>query len=942
MITLISQARLKLFFTLAQLVTMFFIFSPEVNLASELDAGSALVRASQIKNISYQLDFSFELKALQYVGTSKIHFEWRDSPRKISQSLRLDTMADEITEFYVGDFPVDQGRLSTWKKNGFLEIPLEVFGELKGKTALTIKFKKSYETLEDGLYRYTDKKDGSELLYTNLEPFGAHRVFPCFDQPDLKATYTVSVHAPRSWVVVSNTKEDQIAASKTSKQHQVTTFKESDLFSPYIFALIVGDYKVIESKKPFRYPLRLLVRKSLSQLVDAERWFTITRKGFDFFESYFGTKYPYKKYDQIIAPDMRGAMENVGAVTYTEQFVYDSPPSSRQLMARTETILHELSHMWFGNLVTMRWWNGLWLNESFATYISQLAIERTKIEPNLDTDYYRNTHLMGLHADQKPSSHPIEVQVNSTQDAFANFDAITYSKGAAVLKQLHFKLGEQEFRSGLRRYFAKHPSKNTVAEDFFSAMQNTKDGVPTLEWTKSWYLTKSPNVLKPIYKCTAETNAKIESFFILQTSLLAESPLREHDFLIKTWLPSGKVETTRVSLLGKQPLEAVPSFVGTPCPDFILINANTHGFFSADADPKSLEFLKHGGLGKITVPLDRLMAWRLIKNAVVTGVMNTQSYLDLVFKHLNVKDPNEVRDLMTPLFSRSTESFAFLELVSKNKVAETYQGLHSYAVRELFDSNTQDQKQVWFDIVLESVFLPEQRRQIESWLVKSPFRAFKLTAERKFKIRLALIRSGAELTLNEATLSQEDPSARSKRRYAILQTVRPNSEVATILWNSLFRLPFDKIKPDSITMSTVLTDLSIVEQLGVAQYLFHPRLSDFAISKQLTYFSDLDHALLQNTPDEQLKTLGKALYPRTCSQEFAANTVAWLSIHPNISPTLKRILGDEAAAESKCARLKEPDIEAKFSPAPLTQDSGLSPVLQGESEQKLGSPAPMR
>src|SRR5690606_13317200 len=319
-----------------------------------------------------------------------------------------------------------------------------------------------------------DPVDGGVYLYSQFETADAHRMYACFDQPDLKATFAFTVKAPEDWVVVTNEAPETAGGSGG-----VWRFPPTPRVSTYITALIAGPYHVVRDE--FRrddgsvIPLGVYCRASLAEYLDADAIIDVTRRGFAYFEKVFGRRYPFGKYDQLFVPEFNaGAMENAGAVTFLEDYIFRSRVTDAMVERRAETILHEMAHMWFGNLVTMRWWDDLWLNESFATYMSVLCqAEATRWGKGVWTTFANVEKAWAYRQDQLPSTHPIAADIPDIQAVEVNFDGITYAKGASVLKQLVAYVGLDNFLAGVRDYFTQHAWGNTELKDLLSALERT-------------------------------------------------------------------------------------------------------------------------------------------------------------------------------------------------------------------------------------------------------------------------------------------------------------------------------------------------------------------------------------------------------------------------------------------------------------------------------------
>src|SRR5206468_6305316 len=316
--------------------------------------------------------------------------------------------------------------------------------------------------------RFVDPVDDAVYCHTDAEPYDIHRVYPCFDQPDLKGTFEFSVRAPAGWHVSSNSAPTHIPAPATGGWWQ---FAPTPKMSTYITAVVAGNFHVVNDRHG-TIDLAVACRQSLAQYLDADEIFDITKRGFDFFAEEFAYPYQFGKYDQIFCPEFNaGAMENAGCVTFAERHIFRSKVTEAEREGRADTILHEMAHMWFGDLVTMRWWDDLWLNESFATFASNLGLVEATRFRSAWTTFGSNWKTWAYRQDQLPSTHPIVADAPDIETMKTNFDGITYAKGASVLRQLVAWVGQKEFLDGVRAYFARHAWGNTELADFLAALE---------------------------------------------------------------------------------------------------------------------------------------------------------------------------------------------------------------------------------------------------------------------------------------------------------------------------------------------------------------------------------------------------------------------------------------------------------------------------------------
>ncbi|MEW2354492.1 aminopeptidase N [Spirillospora sp. NPDC029432] len=484
----------------------------------------------------------------------------------------------------------------------------------------------AYSRSGEGLHRFVDPVDRSVYLYTQFETADAHRMYTCFDQPDLKATFEFAVTAPEDWQVVTNEGADR---SEGGSWH----FPPTPRISTYITALIAGPYHV-ETDEYRRadgsgIPLGVYCRASLAEHLDAAAIVDVTRQGFAYFEEVFGRPYPFTKYDQLFVPEFNaGAMENAGAVTFLEDYVFRSRVTDAAYERRAETILHEMAHMWFGDLVTMRWWDDLWLNESFATYMSVLCqAEATKWTGSWTT-FANLMKAWAYRQDQLPSTHPISADIPDIQAVEVNFDGITYAKGASVLKQLVAYVGRDNFLEGVRRYFRRHAWGNTVLSDLLDALEETS-GRDLASWSKEWLETAGVNTLRPSYEVDA--NGDFTSFAVLQEAKPDYPTLRSHRVAIGLYdrTDDGIVRRERIELDVVGARTEVKELAGRKRPDLVLVNDDDLTYAKIRLDDHSQATLV-SGIGDIKDGLPRALCWSAAWDMTRDAEMATRDYVKLV------------------------------------------------------------------------------------------------------------------------------------------------------------------------------------------------------------------------------------------------------------------------------------------------------------------------
>jgi aminopeptidase N len=480
-----------------------------------------------------------------------------------------------------------------------------------------------------GMHRFVDPVDGAVYCHTDAEPYDIHRVYPCFDQPDLKGTFEFSVRAPAGWHVSSNSPATHVPNPATGGWWQ---FARTPKMSTYITAVVAGNFHVVTARHG-TIDLAVACRQSLARYLDAEEIFDITRRGFDFFAQEFDYPYVFGKYDQAFCPEFNaGAMENAGLVTFSERHIFRSRVTDATREARAETILHEMAHMWFGDLVTMRWWDDLWLNESFATYMSLVALVRATRFTSAFTTFSTNWKTWAYRQDQLPSTHPIVADMPDIESVKVNFDGITYAKGASVLRQLVAWVGEEAFTTGIRNYFRRHAFGNTTLDDFLEALEESS-GRDLQAWSKEWLETAGVNTLRP---AAAIEEGRYRSFSILQEAPPDYPTLRSHRLAVGLYDDdSGAlVRRRRVELdvVGREIL--VPELAGEAVPALTLLNDGDLTYAKIRFDDTSFATLV-SRLRDLPDSLPRALSWAATWDMVRDAELPTRDYVRLVLGNVD-------------------------------------------------------------------------------------------------------------------------------------------------------------------------------------------------------------------------------------------------------------------------------------------------------------------
>ncbi len=533
---------------------------------------------------------------------------------------------------------------------------------LAGTNTLTVVADAPYMNTGEGLHRFVDPVDNEVYLYSQFEVPDSRRMFAVFEQPDLKATFAFNITAPAYWDVISNSPTPE---PLTAGDSATWNFTPTPVISSYITALIAGPYQNVRSELTSSdgrtVPLGVFARKSLMQYLDAENVFELTRQGFEFYEKQFGTPYPFAKYDQLFVPEFNaGAMENAGAVTFLETYVFRSKVTDAVVERRAITILHELAHMWFGDLVTMRWWNDLWLNESFAEFMSTLAAAENTRYTNAWTTFSSMEKSWAYRQDQLPSTHPIVAEIKDLDDVLVNFDGITYAKGASVLRQLVAWVGQEEFMAGVRAYFGKHAWCNTELADLLRELE-ISSGRDLQNWSSLWLETAGVNTLRP--DITVDNDGVITGFAVLQSAVPDHPTIRPHRAAIGFYDLAGTgeanagklVRTHRVELDVDGERTEVPELIGRRRPALVLLNDDDLAYAKVRLDAASLAVAK-AHLKDFADSLPRTLVWGSAWDAARDGETPAREYVDLVLANIGAESDSSV---VTVLLRQLDTTLAF-------------------------------------------------------------------------------------------------------------------------------------------------------------------------------------------------------------------------------------------------------------------------------------------
>ncbi len=541
--------------------------------------------------------------------------------------------------------------------------------DLQEQNVLEVSGVAKYMHDSTGLHRFLDPVDGRIYMHTSFESNDAHRVFACFDQPDIKGTFTMEVKAPADWTVVSNT--------PGANDRGVWRFPTTKVISTYLAALVAGHYHSVHLQHR-DVAMGLYCRESLAPYLDPDEISEITGAGLDYFASRYGIPYMFGKYDQLFVPEFSaGAMENPGCVTFNERYVFRSRVTQAMRQKRAETILHEMAHMWFGDLVTMRWFDDLWLNESFATYMGSLASAEATRFKNAWTWFAAEVKVAARIHDEMPTTHPIVADIPDVESVHLNFDPITYNKGGAVLKQLAAFLGDEIFFKGVHAYLERHSYANATLGDFLAAQEEVS-GRDLKEWARVWLEEAGLNTLAAELEVQ---DGRIASAAIVQTATDDHPVLRPHRMCVGLFdLDGNGLERRAAEEIDVDGARTpMPQLVGAPAPDLVLVNDGDLAYAKVRLDPVSLAALDKSRLA-LDDGLARALLWGDLWDMVRNAELSAGDYVEKSLRWLDVEaDPAVV----TSLISRAFAAFEkFADPLRRGALRESIaRGASDFAVR---------------------------------------------------------------------------------------------------------------------------------------------------------------------------------------------------------------------------------------------------------------------
>lgn len=845
---------------------------------TNLTHAEATERAALVEVDHYDVHLDLRKEAKTFTSTTTVTFT-----AKPAASTFIDLIAESVTSMELNGVQLEP---SAWADS---RISLDNLAE---HNTLTVVAECLYMHTGEGMHRFTDPLDGRDYVYTQFEVPDSRRVFAVFEQPDLKATFAFTVDVPEDWTVLSNSKTPP--PSLLDDGGHRFAFDTHPRISSYITAIVAGPYVGITDELTSRdgrvIPLSVWARASLSEELkaDADEILTVTKQGFGFYEEQFDYAYPFATYDQIFVPEYNaGAMENAGCITFRDEYIFRSTPTRAQRVQRANTILHELAHMWFGDLVTMKWWNDLWLNESFAEFMAYLSeAEATEFSDAWTAFNVRKE--WGITCDQLPSTHPIKATINDLADVEVNFDGITYSKGAAVLRQLVSYVGRDNFMRALNAYFHAHEWGNATLNDLLGQLEEAS-GRDLGAWADVWLEEAGITVLRA--EVTEADNGEIASLDIVQETPQQGTSHRPHrvavggydlvgDTYQRVWQVEADVTGERTTLA-----EAA----GLARPAVILVNDDDLTYAKTRFDDDSLRVAGRD-IAKFAESMPRALIASTMWSMCRDGELAAPAYLDFCLRLLRVETNSDI--VRGTVMKAVSALHAFTSpAVTKQAHADFAAALLSLA-REL-PAGSDQQKQVGEAFI--TIAVDPHRDLLTGWLDGRDLpEGFTLSQEARWLVQRSLQAMGAKAEDLDVE-SARDRSLTGTQKAAGARAARPDTREETYT---------------AIMTDTTIPNATLMEMMAgfVGQAWRRPDLDAELIDR---YFADVE-GVWERFTHHMASRIVTGMYPSHLTGRTEVDVVAagraWADQHPEAPRALRRLMAEQLDDAERAARAQTSEV----------------------------------
>ena len=842
-----------------------------------LTQSEAVQRARLLDVASYDVSLDLTTGPETFRSTTRVRF----ACARPGASTFVDLVAPTVHEVVLNGRSLDPADVADG-----VRIRLD---DLVADNELSVVADCAYMNTGEGLHRFVDPVDDEVYLYSQFEVADSRRVFTVFEQPDLKASFSFTVVAPDTWQVVSVSPTPHPEAGRDGTA--TWRFAPTPPLSSYVTAIVAGPYHAargtLTSRDGRTIPLGVFCRASLARYLDSDEIMDLTRAGFDYYERTFDLPYPFEKYDQLFVPEFNaGAMENAGAVTFVESYVFRSKVPDAHVERRASTIQHELAHMWFGDLVTMRWWNDLWLNESFADYAATMCIAEATRWPGAWTTFSSMEKSWAYRQDQLPSTHPIVADIPDLEAVEVNFDGITYAKGASVLRQLVAWVGREQFEEGVRRYFKAHAWGNTGLEDLLVELETTS-GRDLRAWSALWLEKAGLTTLRP--EITTDDDGTITSFTVLQEAPDQHPTLRPHRLAIGCYeLKDGALERTRrLELDVHGDRTEVPELAGGRRPDLVLLNDDDLAYAKVRLDDASLATAV-GHLDGFSSSLPRTLVWAAAWDMTRDAEMAGRDFAELVLRNIASETDSSVLLVLLRQLASAVKLFVAPEHREATAVAAA-DALLRLARASSAGSDAQLQLvKAFATLAVTSGQLDAVARLLDG---SAPMPGLEIDTDLRWDLVTSLVAGGrAGPGEIDAELARDDTAA-GRRAAASARAARPTPEAKADAWASV--VTRDDL-PNAV-QGSVIAGFGRVHDPALLQPFVEP------------YFAAVRDIWTSRT-NEIAQQIVVGLYPTLlATPETLARTDAWLAAAGDDLPALRRLILESRDGVARALRAQECD-----------------------------------
>lgn len=862
------QVRIFLIYIFMVLIMVRNAFSDDNLLYSE-----ALERAETVSNVSYKIYLDLDNGLDSFLCSSEIEFDAKNGNETF-----LNFDGNKILSIELNGETISVNNYDNYRI---------LLSPLKPHNKVIVKGVCKYQNTGVGLHKFIDPVDKMVYLHTQFEPFDAHKVFACFDQPDIKASFEMKVNAPKGFIVISNSKPIKKPDSVNGEYNSgIWEFAKTDKISIYLTAIVAGNYKGFTDKYK-DIDLGIYARRSLLKYVDHNELFKLTKDGLAFYENKLQTPYPFDKYDQIFVPGFNaGGMENVGCITYNEAYIFRTEVTNARRFARADVFLHEMSHMWFGDLVTMKWWSDLWLNESLATYMSPLAIENVTEFKNAWALFSIKTKYGAYVQDEMPTTHPISSEVPDTNATRVAFDSITYNKGGSVLKQLVAIVGEDTFFNGIKNYLQKYAYTNPTLSDFIGELE-IASGKDLSSWSYEWLETSGVNKVRlNTNYIDCEMGKCLNNVSLLQEKDNSSGIFR--NITMDVGLLDFKNDT--ISLVDKVKVnisnnkQLIDTLERRRAPYIIMPNYDDYAYAKVKLDNISLNNTINT-LSQIEDDLIRTMGWNILWDAVRDAELSSGKWTDIILNHI---DAEEDPTVLQTLLSRTLT--VLNQYASKNNRTLYVEKIYNKSKNIMESNKNSEIKLSWFNTFVNTAESQGSLNYLNEILNgEKNINGIKLDEDKRWQIVIQLASKGV---IDEAFIDSELQKSLNDftKRYALTaKAALPNYEKKLWAWKSILE---DK-GIDNYDMSALIDGFYVTGQDEL--------LKPFAE----IYGEAIEYAWKYRTADEAL-TITNGLYPSTIVEPYVLD-IADKALSMDLPDEAKRTIMERKADTERALKAQVTD-----------------------------------